>query len=247
MKNYQIKLLPTPDLPRDKVVYLHRRSTDNTPYYIGIGEQTRPYRVDGRNHDWTKVFNEHGRIVEILFSNLIEWTSKTIEVVLIFDYRRVYGKYRDGGIIVNLSDGGEGCSGFEMTDEQKAKISASKTGENHPNYGKELSEGTRAKISASLTGDLHPNYGKFGEQHNRFKGFSVGINDNQFVILSGNKEIEDCCFSAQNISACILGRPKYKSHKGFKWFRMTTINPDDFIGLEPYNELSAERLKKSTQ
>lgn len=256
----KLELLPKTDLPRDKVVYLHRRGSDGIPFYVGIGVEKRPEVVEKRNADWTTVYEAHGRTVEILFKCLLHWHAKTIEIVLIAQYRFNYGKYREGGSMVNLSDGGEGSSGWTPTEEQKlkqiaaqtgrghseesrVKMSASKigelnpmhgrTGEESPNYGREKTEETRTKLSEAGTG-------KFGEQHNSFQGYSVGINEELFVILAGMKEMKDCGFSQSHISACILGNRN--SHKGFTWTRQNTLNPEEFAGLTPFNELSAERL-----
>ena len=49
----------------------------------------------------------------------------------------------------NLTDGGEGTVGYIPTPEHRARISAARLGENHPNYGKPLSDETCAKISAA--------------------------------------------------------------------------------------------------
>ena len=66
----------------------------------------------------------------------------------------------------NLTDGGDGCTGFKHTEESRAKISANHadfSGENNPQYGKPLSEEHKAKISANhadVSGENNPNYGK---------------------------------------------------------------------------------------
>lgn len=57
----------------------------------------------------------------------------------------------------NRSEGGEG--GIPC-DETRAKMSASQSGENNPNYGKHASATTCAKISAAMSGENHPYYGK---------------------------------------------------------------------------------------
>lgn len=77
----------------------------------------------------------------------------------------------------NLTDGGEGVSGYTPTPEHKANISASlsgrqlspehcknisasKSGKNNPNYGKHRSEQTKAKLRISKLGEKNPMYGK---------------------------------------------------------------------------------------
>lgn len=52
----------------------------------------------------------------------------------------------------NLTDGGEGTQGLCLSSEVKSRMSKSRTGEKHPNWGKHLSKETRRKIGKSHTG-----------------------------------------------------------------------------------------------
>lgn len=54
----------------------------------------------------------------------------------------------------NMTDGGEGISGFSFTKEQREKMKINNRGENNPMYGR--------------TGALHPMYGKCGETNPNF-------------------------------------------------------------------------------
>ena len=60
----------------------------------------------------------------------------------------------------NLTDGGGGTFGYTHKLETCVKISASLTGENHPNYGKHPTAETRAKQSAIMSGENNPFFGK---------------------------------------------------------------------------------------
>ena len=60
----------------------------------------------------------------------------------------------------NLTDGGEGCSGYRCTEEHRLKNSLAKTGSNHPNWGKHLSAETRKKISEANKGRTSPLKGR---------------------------------------------------------------------------------------
>lgn len=57
----------------------------------------------------------------------------------------------------NMTDGGEG--GIPC-DETRAKMSASQSGENNPNYGKHPSAATLAIMSELKSGENNPHYGK---------------------------------------------------------------------------------------
>lgn len=86
--------------------------------------------------------------------------------------------------------------------------------------------------------------GLFGEDHNSFLGFNVGISKCQtkFIILAGEKELIDAGFNSGNVSKCILCRPHYHSHKGFTWHRMAVLDPEFFAGMSPVDQRSADRL-----
>lgn len=77
----------------------------------------------------------------------------------------------------NLTDGGDGVSGYTPTPKHRKNISTSltgrrlspehcknislsKSGKNHPNYGKHRSEKTKAKLRISKLGEKNPMYGK---------------------------------------------------------------------------------------
>lgn len=255
-EHMKVKLLGEWDeCPTDKVLYVHYRADDGLPYYVGYGIPKRPTDVGkkDRNDDWHEVNDAHGLRVEVKLTGLHEHVANIIETWWIYSYRQKFGRYSEGGTMVNKSSGGGcGATGSKRNAEQlerhravmkiaanrpefKAKLSAATTGELNPMYGRKHSEEIRAVVSAAQTG-------KLGEQCNTFKGYSVGVNAEQFVILAGTKEIEECEFHQGSISACILGRPNRNSHKGFTWTRQNTLNYQDFLHLKPFNELSRDRV-----
>jgi group I intron endonuclease len=50
--------------------------------------------------------------------------------------------------------------GYKHTEETRAKISSSITGEKHPMFGKQHSEETRTKMSSLKVGEQNPMFGK---------------------------------------------------------------------------------------
>jgi group I intron endonuclease len=64
----------------------------------------------------------------------------------------------------NLTDGGEGCSGYQCSEEHKLKNSLAKSGVNHPNWGKHLSDETKKKISDATKG-IRRSLGMTGHHH----------------------------------------------------------------------------------
>ena len=103
---------------------------DKTPYYIGKGTGKRIYSTNKR----IKPPKDKSRII-YLKQNLTEEEAFKHEVYMI----DVFGRKDLGtGILVNMTNGGEGASGWVPSEENKKNISDAK---------KNPSEETRKKIS----------------------------------------------------------------------------------------------------
>ena len=161
-------------------VYAYLRSKDSTtapagtPYYIGKGSNGRAYA----KHGSINLPADRSNIV-FLESNLSEHKAFEIEKFLIAYHGRIDN---NTGILRNRTDGGEGTSGYIITPETKAKLSASKNGEkcywfgkkrseeskqnmSDAHIGKILSEETKQKISIANSGKKHHNFGKTGKKY----------------------------------------------------------------------------------
>ena len=92
--------------------YLHRRESDNKPFYIGKGLGKRAWAHRGRNDYWARTVAKHGLKVEIV----AEW--KTEEEA--FEHEKfLISCFRDmGHELVNLTDGGDGASGYKHGEER---------------------------------------------------------------------------------------------------------------------------------
>lgn len=121
-------------------VYVHRRLSDNKPFYVGKGKSRRAWDCHNRSRHWNNIVDKHGLIVEIVFDSLIETEAFQCEVDTILEFK--YFNYE----LCNHTNGGEGLSGFKWSEEQMI---------NHPsklNIGRKASPETVEKISKSLTG-----------------------------------------------------------------------------------------------
>lgn len=143
----------------DFYVYLHRKATTNEVFYVGKGSGARAYDKKMRNRHWHFVAEKHGIIVEFVEIGLQEWAAFEIESELIFFYGR---KDLGDGQLVNYTNGGDGSSGFVMSNETKKKISIATLGKkkseetksrmSQANRIRVFSPETKKKISESLSG-----------------------------------------------------------------------------------------------
>lgn len=116
-------------------IYLHLRKSDNKPFYIGKGtiSQKRAYSHSDRNQHWRNTVKKHGLKVEILAEWAIEQEAFEHEKFLISCFKDM------GHKLVNMTDGGEGMSGFKHTQESIERGAAKQRGrtkETHPGVAK---------------------------------------------------------------------------------------------------------------
>jgi group I intron endonuclease len=89
-------------------------------------------------------------IVEILKKDLTENEAFQIETQQI----KLYGRIENGGLLANMSDGGEGQSGYHHTEELKKEFSERFSGDKNPFYGKSHSEKSLKKIGDTNRGKI---------------------------------------------------------------------------------------------
>lgn len=99
------------------LTYAHFKP-DGTLFYVGKGSQKRAYAKDNRNQHWQNIVKKHGLQVETLASWEIESDALLHEQFLISCFKDL------GYKLANVTDGGEGMSGYKHTAESKSKMSA---------------------------------------------------------------------------------------------------------------------------
>ena len=86
----------------NKVVYLHRKKTDNSVFYVGVGNLKRAY-CKQRPKWWNNVVSKYGYTIEIYKDRLTQDESFQIEIELIEKYGRIDLK---NGQLINRTKGG---------------------------------------------------------------------------------------------------------------------------------------------
>ena len=87
------------------VVYFHRNPVTLQVFYVGIGNNKRPYQFykSSRNSFWHKIVAKYGLpIVEIVHEGLPDNTACELEI----KYIKQFGLINDGGSLCNFSYGG---------------------------------------------------------------------------------------------------------------------------------------------
>jgi len=135
-------------------VYRHIRLDKNEPFYIGIGSDENYKRAKdktGRNKIWKGIVNKTQYEIEILFDGL-SWNEACEKEK---EFISLYGRIdKHNGILVNLTDGGDGAFGVIMSEERRKQISELSKG-NKSRTGQKISEEERKKKSEAHKGLKH--------------------------------------------------------------------------------------------
>lgn len=215
---------------RNYCVYCHTNRS-NGKRYVGITCRT----PEERWRNGTQYYhNEHFyRAIQKYgwdgFSHDILHTDLTHSEAC--EYERKYIKdwnLRDGNYGYNLTDGGDGCSGRVLSDETKAKISASHIG---IGKGKTLSDEHKRKISEALTGRPTQNrrpYPKRGPMSDELKAILSDAHQKKPVVMYNKDGEYIMSFRASKEAAQYVGLKtnsdilrccagKRSSAGGYKW------------------------------
>jgi hypothetical protein len=151
-------------------VYRHIRLDKNEPFYIGIGsDKERCYVNVRRNKHWHSITKHTEYRVDIIFDDLSTEEAKEKEKELI----ALYGKKSNGGLLVNITDGGDGCWGVKATEEQ-LEARRKRMIENNHFKGKKHTPESKEKMRLAKLGVKRPKEGyiKRAEKMKEYVGFN---------------------------------------------------------------------------
>jgi group I intron endonuclease len=166
---------------------IYRHKSPSGKIYIGITSRPAEKRWNGGKGYTACIFFYKAILKygwdnikhEILFTNLEESRAKSLEVDLIRHYKNL-------GISYNITDGGDGTTGYRHSEATLIKLRRALKGRESPNKGIPMRESTkeklsklnkgkslpvevRMKISQSNSGVNHPFYGKELNREHRYK------------------------------------------------------------------------------
>jgi hypothetical protein len=132
-------------------IYKHIRKDTNEVFYIGMGiTKKRYYQKDKRSKHWNRIVNKVGFDYEIIENNL-SWDEACHREKY---WIKFYGRIDlNEGLLINKTNGGDGTSGYKLSQNHKEKISKA-------NSGKIRSNLTKNKLKIAHTGKLHTKYTK---------------------------------------------------------------------------------------
>lgn len=165
-------------------VYEHWRMDRDECFYVGKGKGGRAHDRNNRNTHWNNIVAKLERIgsgyeVRLVAVGLSEKEAFELEKARI-------ARWRDVSDLANMTDGGEGMSGYKMPEKTRVKISVAMKGKvpnrkgakhtaqakakmSKAKKGRSLSEEHRKKLSAAMKGENHPFYGKNHTEHAKAK------------------------------------------------------------------------------
>lgn len=128
-------------------VYVHRFA--NGTLYVGKGSAKRAWQSSLNRHNsyWDRLRNKYGAPrVKILIAGLAEKDALAQEMSVIAKLRE------KGRKLCNRTDGGDGCTGMQVSAATRSRMSAASSGERNPMHGKTHLTPAREAISAANKG-----------------------------------------------------------------------------------------------
>lgn len=122
-------------------VYIHKRKTDNSIFYVGKGSGNRAFSKSGRSPHWRNIVRKNDYTVEIVKYFSCEAEAYNYETHLISLMRSNMER------ICNIANGGEGgLSGISLNHEHKEKLRKAKLGKKQlPEHAKKSAEAKKGK------------------------------------------------------------------------------------------------------
>jgi len=199
-------------------VYIHYKQDTKEPFYIGKGNKKRYKQTTGRSEYWKRIVNKYGFYSEIHSYYETHEEALIKEIELIKEYKEL------GFNLCNLSEGGDGITGYKHTNTAKEKISLSfKNKPLSEEHKKKISESKKGIATVVFTQEIKDKLSKalkgkrLTEDNWNYKGKikATKVSTGEEIILNTTHEAKLMGCSQGTVSLCLNG--KRKTHKGFKF------------------------------
>jgi len=132
-------------------IYIHFRQDNLQPFYVGKGKGKRFLSNKSRNKYWKHIVNKYGYFPQIMENNLTEEQA--------FEREKFYIEVLGRENLCNLTDGGDGTSGFKHSEEWKKNHSFMMSGNKNPNHKNPWKHTiiSKNKLSEKVKGKNNPN------------------------------------------------------------------------------------------
>jgi hypothetical protein len=205
----------------EKVVYTHRRNDNNQIFYVGIGNQYRPF-VKQRSSEWNSIANEFGYSVDVVKKGLSTESARELEKKLISDIgidNLVNKNIGGGGPIKHTNSTKDLMSksqkGKFFSESTRKKLSEAKLGKLNPMSGGHTEE-TKRKISESCKGKVNTPEQRLKQSKAQMK--SVGqYKDGNLIKVYDSIQSASSAVDGWDSAISRVCNGKSKSHKGFEW------------------------------
>lgn len=106
--------------PQEHYVYVHERSDNGEPFYVGMGQNKRGWtkRSGGAAVWWRRIASKHGVKIRIAQDSLDRDGASLLEMWLIAKFRH------EGFALCNITYGGDGCLGVSRSWSRDEQIAA---------------------------------------------------------------------------------------------------------------------------
>ncbi|MGI9138481.1 MAG: hypothetical protein ACR2IM_05525 [Sediminibacterium sp.] len=204
-------------------VYRHIRLDKNEPFYIRIGSDNvykRANTTKGRNKIWNDIVNKTDFDVEILLDN-ISWEQACKKEI---EFIKLYGRKIDGGILSNITKGGDGVLGLKNNKLIERNKSGIWKGKKHTEETKLLmslkSKGVK-KTPEAIKKMISSKIGKgMGKNNPKYRGVIYVIDTNKNLKYECDFPLDAaklCGVSLAYVNNCLCGLAN--GYKGFYFSR----------------------------
>jgi hypothetical protein len=187
-------------------------------FYVGKGSGKRSHTRSGRNVHWKRIVEKVGSFSVLIVANNIEE-----ELAFLIEEERIDQLRKLNYSLCNISNGGEGPSGYRFSDAQKLKMSIKRKGvPKGP-----MSEETKKKLSEGKKGR------KYGSRPDEWKkNISKG--------LTGRKRSEEEC---KSISESQKGKILSDEHK--KKLSIARSGERNHMWGNTHSDVAREKIRQS--